>query len=93
MFFFNDQRERQWLRQQPLPQHIAIIMDGNGTWAKRRGLPRNAGHARGAESLRRALSECLAASASVGNSAPKARAAAAANPNAIPRVMTKLLMD
>ncbi len=31
-----------------LPRHIAIIMDGNGRWAKRRGLPRTAGHAAGA---------------------------------------------
>ena len=32
-----------------LPRHIAIIMDGNGRWAKKRGLPRTAGHAAGAE--------------------------------------------
>ena len=31
------------------PRHIAIIMDGNGRWAKKRGLPRNAGHKKGAE--------------------------------------------
>ena len=31
-----------------LPRHVAIIMDGNGRWAKRRGLPRTAGHAAGA---------------------------------------------
>ena len=36
--------------QQP-PQHIAIIMDGNGRWAKKRGLPRLAGHRKGAETL------------------------------------------
>ena len=35
------------------PRHIAIIMDGNGRWAKKRGLPRNAGHAAGAEAFRR----------------------------------------
>ena len=35
------------------PRHIAIIMDGNGRWAKKRGLPRTAGHAAGAESFRR----------------------------------------
>ncbi len=35
-----------------LPQHIAIIMDGNGRWAKKRGLPRTAGHAAGAETFR-----------------------------------------
>lgn len=36
-----------------LPRHIAIIMDGNGRWAKQRGLPRTAGHAAGAETFRR----------------------------------------
>jgi undecaprenyl diphosphate synthase len=38
-----------------LPRHIAIIMDGNGRWAQARGLPRIAGHRRGAEALRRTL--------------------------------------
>ncbi|HEX3972552.1 MAG TPA: isoprenyl transferase [Stellaceae bacterium] len=37
------------------PVHVAIIMDGNGRWAKSRGLPRIAGHRRGAESVRRAV--------------------------------------
>jgi len=36
-----------------LPQHVAIIMDGNGRWARARGLPRIAGHRRGAEAVRR----------------------------------------
>ena len=35
-----------------LPRHVAIIMDGNGRWAKKRGLPRKAGHTAGAETLR-----------------------------------------
>ena len=35
------------------PCHIAIIMDGNGRWAKKRGLPRTAGHAAGGEAFRR----------------------------------------
>jgi undecaprenyl diphosphate synthase len=39
----------------PSPRHIAIIMDGNGRWAQARGLPRIAGHRRGAEALRRTL--------------------------------------
>jgi len=43
---------------QPVPQHIAIIMDGNGRWAKKRGLPRNAGHAAGAEAFRRTANYC-----------------------------------
>lgn len=41
-----------------LPSHIAIIMDGNGRWAKSRGLPRTAGHKKGAESLRRTMDAC-----------------------------------
>jgi undecaprenyl diphosphate synthase len=38
-----------------LPRHIAIIMDGNGRWAKARGMPRIAGHRRGAEAVRRTV--------------------------------------
>lgn len=38
-----------------LPAHVAIIMDGNGRWAKARGLPRAAGHQRGSEAVRRAV--------------------------------------
>ncbi|MEO9971173.1 MAG: isoprenyl transferase [Hyphomonadaceae bacterium] len=38
-----------------LPRHIAIIMDGNGRWAKARGMPRAAGHERGVEALRRTV--------------------------------------
>jgi undecaprenyl diphosphate synthase len=39
----------------PVPKHVAIIMDGNGRWAARRGLPRVAGHKAGAEAVRRAM--------------------------------------
>ena len=39
--------------ERPVPTHIAIVMDGNGRWAKKRGLPRTAGHAAGAETFRR----------------------------------------
>ena len=42
----------------PLPRHIAIIMDGNGRWAKARGLPRIAGHERGAETVKCAVQTC-----------------------------------
>ena len=41
-----------------IPKHIAIIMDGNGRWAKKRGLPRTAGHAAGAEAFRRIANYC-----------------------------------
>lgn len=40
------------------PCHIAIIMDGNGRWAKKRGLPRTSGHAAGAEAFRRIANYC-----------------------------------
>lgn len=41
-----------------LPQHIGIIMDGNGRWAKKRGLPRTAGHTAGAQTFRRIARYC-----------------------------------
>jgi undecaprenyl diphosphate synthase len=41
-----------------IPRHIAIIMDGNGRWAKQRGLPRIAGHSEGVESVRDAVEAC-----------------------------------
>src|SRR3990167_4092977 len=41
-----------------LPRHIAIIMDGNGRWAKMRGLPRVMGHKVGIESVRVIVKEC-----------------------------------
>ncbi|MCA1963602.1 MAG: isoprenyl transferase [Prosthecobacter sp.] len=41
-----------------LPRHIAIIMDGNGRWAKERGLPRTEGHRRGADTVRAITEEC-----------------------------------
>ena len=41
-----------------LPEHIAIIMDGNGRWAQRRGLPRVAGHQQGVSTVRSVVEEC-----------------------------------
>ena len=41
-----------------IPRHIAIIMDGNGRWARRQGLPRIEGHRRGADVVRRVTEEC-----------------------------------
>ena len=41
-----------------MPRHIAIIMDGNGRWARQRGLPRVEGHRNGAASVRRVTEEC-----------------------------------
>ncbi|MCX6149206.1 MAG: isoprenyl transferase [Ignavibacteriales bacterium] len=42
-----------------IPNHIAIIMDGNGRWAKRRGLPRVAGHQKGVETVRQIVEACV----------------------------------
>ena len=46
------------VQKQNIPKHIAIIMDGNGRWAKQRGLPRTAGHKAGAETFRRIADHC-----------------------------------
>ena len=54
------------LKPEQLPRHVAVIMDGNGRWAQRRGLPRLIGHRRGIQSVRavlHALLEILGASA------------------------------
>ena len=42
-----------------IPQHVAIIMDGNGRWAKQRFMPRVAGHKRGVETVRTAIKTCI----------------------------------
>ena len=41
-----------------IPRHIAIVMDGNGRWAKKRHLPRLAGHKQGVEALRQIVTSC-----------------------------------
>lgn len=46
------------VEEKKLPQHIGIIMDGNGRWAKKRGLPRKAGHAAGAQTFRTITKYC-----------------------------------
>lgn len=43
-----------------LPKHVAVIMDGNGRWARQRGLPRVEGHRRGVQSVRATIEECCA---------------------------------
>lgn len=52
------QQNSQQVRTLKIPTHIAIIMDGNGRWAKARGLPRLAGHRAGTENLRRVIEAC-----------------------------------
>ncbi|MEW5985483.1 MAG: polyprenyl diphosphate synthase [Chloroflexota bacterium] len=47
------------LTQIKIPTHLAIIMDGNGRWARQRGLPREAGHRAGVENLRRIIDTCV----------------------------------
>ena len=46
------------LDQERLPKHVAVIMDGNGRWAKRRGIPRIMGHRRGVDTLKQLLRCC-----------------------------------
>jgi len=48
------------LLRRDLPRHVAIIMDGNGRWARRRHLPRIAGHRQGLEAVRRVVRACAA---------------------------------
>lgn len=45
------------MREEKIPNHVAIIMDGNGRWAKRRGLPRNFGHKRGMEAVEKIIED------------------------------------
>ena len=42
-----------------VPKHIAVIMDGNGRWARKRFLPRIAGHKRGVETVRDLVKQCI----------------------------------
>lgn len=49
----NEQKTTQKLKKDPIPKHVAIIMDGNGRWAQERGLERSAGHEEGVEAIRR----------------------------------------
>lgn len=56
MFFKN--KIKQEVDFSNLPSHIGVIMDGNGRWAKKRGLPRSAGHSKGADTLKKIVTEC-----------------------------------
>lgn len=59
MAFFNRKKpELTDISQIELPAHIGIIMDGNGRWAKKRGLPRSAGHSAGAQTFRKIARYC-----------------------------------
>ncbi len=56
--FFKKKRQFEGLDRENLPNHIGVIMDGNGRWAKKRGLPRSAGHQAGADTLKKIVTEC-----------------------------------
>ena len=58
MALFQSSKKAEEIDLSNLPRHIAIIMDGNGRWAKKRGLPRTAGHAAGSETFRRVATYC-----------------------------------
>lgn len=58
MIFFRNRVAEPEVDMTKLPRHLAIIMDGNGRWAKKRGLPRTAGHAAGAETFRKIATLC-----------------------------------
>lgn len=56
---YTDDELQQWgLTRNRLPRHVAVIMDGNGRWARARGLPRIAGHRQGVKSVRTIVEEC-----------------------------------
>ncbi|MBR6653316.1 MAG: isoprenyl transferase [Oscillospiraceae bacterium] len=56
--FSKSKNDKAWQAGNSLPKHVAIIMDGNGRWAKKRGLPRTAGHSAGAETFRKIATYC-----------------------------------
>ncbi len=47
------------IKKSPIPKHIAVIMDGNGRWAKKHSLPRNKGHEKGAKNVGQLLESCI----------------------------------
>lgn len=56
--FFGRKKRLETIDMNNLPEHIGVIMDGNGRWAKKRGLPRSAGHQAGADTLKKIVTEC-----------------------------------
>ena len=59
MFFFKKNKSEEILSENlVIPRHIGIIMDGNGRWAKKRGLPKSAGHKAGADTLKKISEYC-----------------------------------
>lgn len=58
MFYKRNNKSKQEIDSHKLPQHVAFIMDGNGRWARRRGLPRTAGHNEGGKILLKTIKTC-----------------------------------
>ncbi|MCR5075544.1 MAG: di-trans,poly-cis-decaprenylcistransferase [Ruminococcus sp.] len=58
MAIFGKKKESEILLPEQLPQHVGFIMDGNGRWAKKRGLPRPFGHREGAKTFRKIVRHC-----------------------------------
>lgn len=56
--FFKRKQKKGEIDYSNLPKHIGVIMDGNGRWATKRGLPRSAGHSAGADTLKKIVTEC-----------------------------------
>jgi len=55
----NIQEDNEYTASTSIPKHVAIIMDGNGRWAQKRGLPRVAGHKAGVETVRSVIQTCV----------------------------------
>ena len=58
MIFFNEEKLIKKLDKTRLPQHVGIIMDGNGRWAQKRGMPRVYGHKAGVNAVREVIRSC-----------------------------------
>ena len=58
MIFFKKNNGAGKIDMENLPRHVAIVMDGNGRWAKKRGMPRKMGHSAGAETFRKIATYC-----------------------------------
>ena len=58
MWFFKSKSKKKQIDKDIIPNHIAFIMDGNGRWAKKRGMPRNFGHKKGVDAVKRVQQAC-----------------------------------
>lgn len=58
MALFEKKKRNELILSEPLPEHVGFIMDGNGRWAKKRGLPRSFGHREGAKNFKKIVRYC-----------------------------------